>query len=120
MGRKMLANLKKTITAMQCCLNRNYFSKCPAACPYNGTEQDGACGQIVLRDALKLLKEAAGYKCEIEMGMRPAVVRCGECAYWTANNAEEGDCSGVCHNGNSPAGTTDMTWFCPEGERMDD
>lgn len=53
-----MPDLRKTIKAMECCLNRNYFSKCPAACPYNGTEQDGACGRIVLNDALELLKEA--------------------------------------------------------------
>lgn len=54
-----MPDLKKTIKAMECCLNRNYFSKCPPACPYNGTEQDGACGKKILEDALELLKERA-------------------------------------------------------------
>ena len=52
-----MPDLRKTIKAMECCLGRNYFSRCPGECPYNGTEQDVACGVKVLNDALELLKE---------------------------------------------------------------
>jgi len=45
------------------------------------------------------------------------VVRCRDCRFWYANNAEEGDASGMCMNGYSSAGTTDMMWFCADGER---
>jgi hypothetical protein len=49
---------------------------------------------------------------------RVKVVRCGDCRFWKANNAEEGDTSGTCMNGYShPAGTTDRNWFCADGEK---
>ena len=47
------------------------------------------------------------------------VVPCETCLYWIPYNAEEGDCSGQCTNGNSicKGHTTDMNWFCADGER---
>lgn len=51
---------------------------------------------------------------------RVKVVRCENCRFWHPNNAEEGDCSGVCHNIYSPGYTTDMTWFCADGERVEE
>lgn len=48
---------------------------------------------------------------------RVRVVRCRDCVYWYPNNAEEGDTSGMCMNGYNPAGTTDMMWYCADGER---
>lgn len=49
------------------------------------------------------------------------VVRCKECGYWKANNAEEGDFSGECRNPSSPCchETTDAYWFCADGEGED-
>jgi hypothetical protein len=48
---------------------------------------------------------------------RVKVVRCEDCRYWEPENAEEGDTYGRCMNMYSPAGMTDMTWFCADGER---
>lgn len=48
---------------------------------------------------------------------RVRVVRCRDCRFWIANNAEEGDASGRCMSGYSPAATTDMNWYCADGER---
>ena len=45
------------------------------------------------------------------------VVRCRDCRFWYANNAEEGDASGMCLNTNGYQVTTDMNWFCADGER---
>ena len=47
------------------------------------------------------------------------VAPCETCLYWVPNNAEEGDCSGQCTNGNSICNgrTTGMNWFCADGER---
>ena len=45
------------------------------------------------------------------------VVRCRDCRFWIANNAEEGDASGLCLNTNGYQLTTDMNWFCADGER---
>ena len=45
------------------------------------------------------------------------VVRCRDCRFWYANNAEEGDASGMCLNTNGSQVTTDMNWFCADGER---
>lgn len=59
----------------------------------------------------------------VKIGMdldRVKIVRCRDCRYWKANNAEEGDASGTCMNGYSPAETTDMNWFCADGERVEE
>ena len=50
------------------------------------------------------------------------VTRCADCEHWEANNAEEGDCSGVCRNryGVCEGKTTDATWFCEDGEEISD
>ena len=47
------------------------------------------------------------------------VVRCKDCGYFQANNAEEGDWSGRCTNVYVPMnGTTvDGWWFCADGKR---
>ena len=47
------------------------------------------------------------------------VVRCKDCGYFQANNAEEGDWSGRCTNVYLPMnGTTvDGWWFCADGWR---
>ena len=47
------------------------------------------------------------------------VVRCKDCWYFQANNAEEGDWSGCCTNAYLPMnGTTvDGWWFCADGRR---
>lgn len=47
------------------------------------------------------------------------VVRCRDCRFWLANNAEEGDASGMCLNLNGYQTITDMDWFCADGERND-
>ena len=50
------------------------------------------------------------------------VVRCKDCGYFQANNAEEGDWSGRCTNVYVPMNgmTVDGWWFCADGERRDD
>ena len=50
---------------------------------------------------------------------QPEIIRCGNCAYFEPENAEEGDASGHCRNRRSPCENqmTDMMWFCADGER---
>lgn len=47
------------------------------------------------------------------------VVRCKDCGYFQANNAEEGDWSGRCTNVYVPMNgmTVDGWWFCADGKR---
>ena len=45
-----------------------------------------------------------------------SVVRCKDCAYFVANNAEEGDWSGRCDRTHG-LGAIDGWWFCADGER---
>ena len=49
------------------------------------------------------------------------VVRCEDCEYWTANNAEEGDWSGKCRKymGMCEGETTQGYDFCSDGERRE-
>lgn len=49
---------------------------------------------------------------------RIKVIRCVDCAWWEANNAEEGDTSGYCRkNAECENALTDMTFFCGSAER---
>jgi len=50
------------------------------------------------------------------------VVRCKDCGYFQANNAEEGDWSGRCTNVYVPMNgmTVDGWWFCADGKRRED
>ena len=50
------------------------------------------------------------------------VVRCRDCRFWKPENAEEGDSYGRCRNNYAPCQNqqTDMTWFCAEGERVEE
>lgn len=50
---------------------------------------------------------------------RVRVVRCSDCRFWIANNAEEGDSYGRCRNDYAPCQNqqTDMNWYCADGER---
>ena len=50
------------------------------------------------------------------------VVRCKDCGYFQANNAEEGDWSGRCTNIYLPMNrmTVDGWWFCADGKWMED
>ncbi len=59
-----------------------------------------------VRDALALLK-----------ANEP--IRCKDCTYFVANNAEEGDWSGRCTNIYLPMNgiTVDGWWFCADGAR---
>ena len=53
---------------------------------------------------------------------RVKVVRCADCRYWEHDNAEEGDTYGRCRNNYGPCQNqqTDMTWFCADGERVEE
>lgn len=49
---------------------------------------------------------------------RIKVIRCADCAWWEANNAEEGDTSGYCRkNAECENALTDMTFFCGSADR---
>lgn len=65
-----------------------------------------------------------GYYCR-EMGKRVAVVRCENCAYWQApskEEAEDGCTIGKCANryGTCERQDTDATWYCADGERVEE
>lgn len=92
----------RVIKGLECCINGG---DCQNQC---GEWPDNGCEKELMLSALSLLKDPDRVK----------VVRCRDCRFWKANNAEEGDASGMCMNGYSPAGTTDMNWFCADGERV--
>ena len=50
------------------------------------------------------------------------VTRCCECQHWEPENAEEGDHSGHCRKqyGMSEGNVTDGTWFCSDGEKVEE
>lgn len=49
---------------------------------------------------------------------RIKVIRCADCAWWEANNTEEGDTSGYCRkNAECENALTDMTFFCGSADR---
>lgn len=68
-----------------------------------------------------LVHHALNVITELPVIWQPEIVRCGECAYFDPNNAEEGDCSGRCRNDDRPCQNqeTGMTWFCADGERKE-
>ena len=78
-------------------------------CAYDAGHPYNECVEMMLRDALELLKD----------GDRVKVVRCADCRYWEPENAEEGDYSGHCKRsfGIFYGQITDASWFCADGER---
>ena len=97
-----MADLEKVIKALECCINAG---DCKNQCDY---WPDNRCEHFMMMDALELLKAQKDMV---------RVVRCSDCRFWYANNAEEGDASGMCLNTNGYQVTTDMNWFCADGER---
>lgn len=85
-------------------------------CGYDAGQPYNACVEALLKDALELLKEYV-------YGTRYVpVVRCYECQHWEPNNDEEGDHSGYCHKrfGACECEQTDATWFCSDGEKVEE
>lgn len=123
-----MPDLRKVLDGLEHCARMKPCDKCPYGAECKRAPEHNA----VMADALTLLREQnskiielkqerqrlRGYAFELlNAPDRVKVVRCGDCRYWEPNNAEEGDASGTCHYGYSPAGTTDMNWFCADGER---
>lgn len=50
------------------------------------------------------------------------VVRCGSCIHWRPFRDEENGSSGRCvrHFAVNEGMTTDMMWFCPDGEPLEE
>lgn len=123
-----MPDLRKVLDGLEHCARMKPCDKCPYDQDCKKTPRNNA----VMADALTLLRDQnskiielkkererlRGYALELlNDPNRVKVVRCGDCRFWKANNAEEGDASGTCMNGYSPAATTDMNWFCADGER---
>lgn len=89
-------------------------------CPYYAEckEAVGIGPSPLRRDALKLLEEQEALEKRLADHDRIKVIRCADCAWWEANNAEEGDTSGYCRkNAECENALTDMTFFCGSAER---
>lgn len=106
-------DIKEVITGLECCYK---YETQPASgliceeCPYNKENGLGTCSELMLKDALELLKE------------HELIIRCKDCKYGLytgieylcdkhsghANRFGEDQYYKEWHNGN---------WFCADGER---
>ena len=78
-------------------------------CAYDAGHPYNECVEMLLKDAMNLLKD----------GDTVRVTRCAGCRYWAPENDEDGDYSGHCKRsfGICYGQVTDASWFCADGER---
>ena len=100
--------------------------ECSPYCPY-WTEDE--CHKHMMEDCVEVIAERDERIAIMQESMealekrladhdRIKVIRCADCAWWEANNAEEGDTSGYCRkNAECENALTDMTFFCGSAER---
>lgn len=104
-----MPDLKKVIYSIERCTC--HIPDACRDCAYDAGHPYNECVELLLKDALELLKDPD----------RVRVVRCSDCRFWEPENAEEGDAYGRCRNDYAPCQNqqTDMNWFCADGERSE-
>lgn len=100
-----MADREKVILGLEHCTSKDGCKDCP----YSQNNNGHVCAFNCISDALSLLNDTDHVK----------VVRCRDCESWWPDTNEENCSSGFCRNQFSVCcgQTTDMNWFCADGER---
>ena len=95
---------------------KDYFRECFSNASINSAAK---------RKFIKYIEAIEEAKNSLMDGDVIRVVRCGDCSYWkppTKEEAEDGCTIGHCWNGIGVCvgKQTDATWFCADGERVEE